>query len=51
MAQSRTNTTLKTTGNLSKSYRGYACIDANVNDSVKRLGWPFVHGGRRNNGN
>ena len=28
-----------------RSYMGYACIDANVNDSVKRLGWPFAHGG------
>lgn len=31
-----------TTNNDSRtSYCGFACIDADVNDSVKRLGWPF----------
>ena len=43
--------TLKTTGSSLKSYRGFACIDANVNGSVEGLGWPFADGGRRNNGN
>lgn len=44
MAQSYKQRSL-TTCSSTRSYMGFACIDANVNDSVKRLGWPFAHGG------
>ncbi len=46
MARSYKHIALVETSNSRTSYCGFACIDANVNDSTKRLGWPFAGGGK-----